>query len=55
MTELQKKLPAMQQKLTHTRHSDQGEEKKRVDTFEKDIPEKLDNAWKRCRYPLIGP
>merc|ERR550532_2391662 len=49
VTELQKKLPAMQQKLAHTRHSDKAEEKIRVDKFEKEIPENLDNAWKRCR------
>ena len=49
VTELQKKLPAMQQKLTQTRHSDKAEEKSRVDKFEKEIPENLDNAWKRCR------
>ena len=49
VTELQKKLPTMQQKLAQKRHSDEQEEKKRVDKFEKEIPENLDNAWRRCR------
>ena len=49
VTELQKKLPAMQQKLSQTRHSDESKEKTRIEKFEKEIPENLDNAWKRCR------
>ena len=49
VTELQKKLPTMQQKLAQKRHSDEQEEKKRVEKFQKEIPTNLDNAWKRCR------
>jgi len=49
VTELQRKLPVIQQKLTTIKHSDEGEEKKRIDKFQNDIPENLDNAWKRCR------
>ena len=49
VTELQKKLPAIQQKLTQTRHSDDQEEKTRVAKLEAEIPQSLENAWKRCR------
>jgi len=49
VTELQRKLPVIQQKLTTIKHSDEEEEKKRIDKFQNDIPENLDNAWKRCR------
>ena len=49
VTELQKKLPTIQQKLTQTRHSDDQEEKKRVKKLEAEIPGNLENAWKRCR------
>ena len=49
VTELQKKLPTIQQKLTQKRHSDDQEEKKRVNKLEAEIPGSLENAWKRCR------
>ena len=49
MTELQKKLPTMQQKLSQPRHSEAAEEARRVDRFQKEIPSSLDGAWRRCR------
>ena len=29
--------------------TDESKEKTRIEKFEKEIPENLDNAWKRCR------
>merc|ERR1719410_1446071 len=49
VTELQKKLPTMQQKLSQPRHSEAAEEARRVDRFQKEIPSSLDGAWRRCR------
>ena len=65
VTELQRKLPGIQQKLTMVRGRDEQaivllleclfqslasqDEEKRSEKFNKEIPENLDNAWKRCR------
>ena len=54
MTELQKKLPTMQQKLSQPRHSEAAEEARRVDRFQKEIPSSLDGAWRRCRKVTIS-
>ena len=53
MTELQKKLPTMQQKLSQPRHSEAAEEARRVDRFQKEIPSSLDGAWRRCRKVIL--
>ena len=49
VTELQKKLPVMQHKLKTGSNDKIDTKNKTYEKFKSEIPESLENAWKRCR------